>query len=207
MCISNNQNPQQPQAQNMFFAMISRMRYINRWGLMRNTQSENLYEHSFEVAIIAHAIALIGNKRYGRSYPAERLAILALYHDASEIITGDLPTPVKYHSPEIRAAYGNVEQLAVARLISLLPEELQPEYASLLYGADDGDKPLLPLLKAADKISAIIKCIEEAKSGNQEFKHAEQTLREAVRQMHLLEADDFISECLPAFSLTLDELR
>lgn len=188
-----------------FFAMISRMKYINRWGLMRNTRPENLSEHSLDTAVIAHALALIGNRRLGQHYNPERTALLCLYHDTSEIITGDLPTPVKYHSKEIRHAYHDVERRAQNSLLSMLPEDLRPDYREIMtYGGPEDDK-LKPLVKAADKISAVIKCIEEKKSGNIEFETAEQTLRETIRDMALAEADIFMDEFLPAYLLTLDE--
>ncbi len=188
-----------------FFAMLSRMKYINRWGLMRNVRSENLCEHSLETALIAHALAVIGNKRLGRDYDPDRAATLAIFHDVTEIITGDLPTPVKYHSPEIRKAYGEVEQLAADRLVSMLPADMQEEYSKILADHDD-DVTYAPIVKAADKISAVIKCMEEKNSGNSEFLRAEETLRNAVKTLSLPEADIFMEEFLPAYSLTLDEL-
>lgn len=188
-----------------FFAMLSRMKYIDRWGLMRNTQRENIAEHSLDVAIISHALALLRARRFGVPCDAERAAVLGLFHDATEIITGDLPTPVKYHSPEIRRAYGEVEVLAADRLLSMLPGDLRPDYAPVLTGEDPQDAELLPLVKAADKISAVIKCIEERKTGNREFLAAEETLRCAVAEMHLPEADAFMAEFLPAYEQSLDE--
>lgn len=188
-----------------FFAMLSRMKYINRWGLMRNTQSENIAEHSLEVAVIAHALALLRARRFGGNCDPERAALLGLYHDATEIITGDLPTPVKYHSPEIRRAYGEVEALAADKLLSMLPEDLRADYASLLSEGGVDDEELVPLVKAADKLSAVVKCIEERKTGNKEFVSAEETLRKAVLEMHLPEADAFMSEFLPAYEKSLDE--
>lgn len=188
-----------------FFAMLSRMKYINRWGLMRNTLNENIAEHSLEVAMIAHALALLRVRRFGGICDPERAALLGLYHDATEIITGDLPTPVKYHSPEIRRAYGEVEELAAERLLSMLPEDLREDYAPLLSEGGDGDAELVPLVKAADKLSAVVKCIEERKTGNREFLSAEDTLRKAVQDMHLPEADVFMLEFLPAYEKSLDE--
>lgn len=188
-----------------FFAMLSRMKFINRWGLMRNTRSENLCEHSFETAVIAHALAVLRNTRFGGNVNAERAALLALYHDATEIITGDLPTPVKYYSPEIRSAYREVETVAQNRLLGLLPPDLQPDYRSVLTASRGGDAELLPLVKAADKLSAIIKCMEEQGMGNSEFSKAEASLRGAVEEMHLPEADCFVREFLPSYRLTLDE--
>ncbi|MCI9224170.1 MULTISPECIES: 5'-deoxynucleotidase [unclassified Acutalibacter] len=188
-----------------FFAMLSRMKYINRWGLMRNTRSENLSEHSLETAIIAHALAVIGNTRFGRSYDPQRAAALALLHDASEIITGDMPTPVKYHSEEIRKAYAEVEDLAVEHLVSMLPEDLRPAYREIMTMSAPGDQDLKPLLKAADRISAVIKCVEERQSGNLDFSKAEGTIIQNIRDMNLPEADHFLEEFLPSYGLTIEE--
>ncbi len=188
-----------------FYAMLSRMKLISRWGLMRNTRSENLCEHSFETAVIAHALAVLRNTRYGGNADPERAALLALYHDASEILTGDLPTPVKYFNPEIRAAYREVETVAQTKLLTMLPDDLKPCYESVFRAAGKGDRELLPLIKAADKLSAIIKCMEEKGMGNSEFSKAETTLRQAVSDMHLPEADCFMEEFLPSYALTLDE--
>lgn len=188
-----------------FFAMLSRMKYINRWGLMRNTRHENLSEHSLETAIVAHALAIIGNTKFGRKADPERAAALALLHDAGEIITGDLPTPVKYYSPDIRAAYGEVESMAVERLVSMLPPELRPAYRELMTLSAPGDQELLPLVKAADRISAVIKCMEERLSGNQDFREAEESTWRALKEMNLPEAEYFMREFLPSYGLTLDE--
>ena len=188
-----------------FFAMLSRMKYINRWGLMRNTRQENICEHSLETAVIAHALASIGNQRFGRAYDPNRAAMLALLHDASEIITGDMPTPVKYHSEELRQAYADVEGMAVERLVSMLPEELRPSYRELLTMSAPGDQELKPLVKAADRISAVIKCVEERQSGNQDFREAEKSTRKALEDMALPEAEHFLQEFLPSYGLTLDE--
>lgn len=188
-----------------FFAVLSRMKYINRWGLMRNTRSENLCEHSLDVAMIAHALAVIRNKRFGGRVNPERAALLALFHDATEILTGDLPTPVKYHSKTIRDAYREVELLAGDRLLQLLPEDLREEYAPLLQLNDPKDKKLLPLVKAADKLSALIKCVEERAMGNEEFRKAESTIRASLEEMNSPEVFVFLTEFLPSYSLTLDE--
>lgn len=188
-----------------FFAMLSRMKYINRWGLMRNTREENLCEHSLETAIIAHALAVIGNQRFGKSYDPQRAATLALLHDASEIITGDMPTPVKYHSEEIRRAYAEVEDLAVEHLVSMLPEELRPAYRELMTMDSPGDEALKPIVKAADRMSAVIKCVEERQSGNRDFNKAEQTIINTIREMKLPEADYFLEEFLPSYGLTIEE--
>ena len=190
-----------------FFAMLSRMKYINRWGLMRNTRNENISEHSLDTAIIAHALAVIGNERFGKSYDASRAALLAIFHDTAEIITGDLPTPVKYYSKDIRSAYKRVEDVAQESLLKLLPNDLQGQYSSLLKFDDPQDVQLRPLIRAADKLSAIIKCIEEKKSGSREFETAGKTLLDTVREMELEEAQCFIEQFLPSYELTLDEQR
>ncbi len=188
-----------------FFAMLSRMKYINRWGLMRNTRQENICEHSLETALVAHALAVLGNEKFGRHYDPERAAALAMLHDAPEIITGDMPTPVKYHSEEIRKAYGEVEELAVEHLVSLLPEELRPAYQQLMTMTGERDEELKPLIKAADRISAVIKCVEERKSGNRDFHKAEQTITQSIADMGLPEADYFMKEFLPSYGLTIEE--
>lgn len=188
-----------------FFAMLSRMKYINRWGLMRNTRSENLCEHCLETALVVHALACIGNERFHGHYNPERAAMLAVLHDAPEIITGDMPTPVKYHSEEIRKAYGEVEEMAVEHLVSMLPEDLRPTYRELMTMSGPEDEALKPLLKAADKISAVIKCVEERRSGNHDFHKAEQTIRKSIEEMDLPEADFFLKEFLPSYGLTIEE--
>ncbi|MDO5485391.1 MAG: 5'-deoxynucleotidase [Sarcina sp.] len=195
-----------------FFATISRMKYIERWALMRSSRPENLSEHALEVASIAHVLCTIGNLRYGRSLDADRAAVIGLYHDATEIITGDMPTPVKYHNRDIRRAYKDVEEAAARRLIELLPEDLRGVYEQILLPEtgenDDGEKYLLRLVKAADKLSALIKCIEEENAGNAEFRTARQTIRDTLREMseELPEIEDFCREFLPAYGKTLDEL-
>lgn len=188
-----------------FFAMLSRMKYINRWGLMRNTRQENICEHSLETALVAHALATLGNQKFGKHYDPERAAMLAVLHDASEIITGDMPTPVKYHSEEIRKAYAEVEDRAVEHLVSMLPEEMRPAYLELMTLSGDKDEELKPLIKAADRISAVIKCVEERRSGNRDFAKAEQGILQNIQDMHLPEADYFIKEFLPSYGLTLEE--
>jgi 5'-deoxynucleotidase len=187
-----------------FFAMLSRMKYIDRWALMRNTESENLDSHSKEVAVIAHALAVIGNVRFSKNYNADRAAVLGLYHDAHEIITGDLPTPVKYQNEKILGAYKEIEDSATERLVSMLPDDLKNEFMGALTGA--GDKELLSLVKAADKLSALIKCIEERKAGNMEFKEAERSTRERIAELNQKEANVFLEEFIPAYELTLDQL-
>ncbi len=189
---------------NTFFAMVSRMKYIDRWALMRNTEKESLDSHSKEVAVIAHALAVIGNKRFGKSYNADRAAVLGLYHDAHEIITGDMPTPVKYDNEELTNAFKAVENAANDKLISKLPEDLQDVFSCLLTG--DEDKELKPLIKAADKLSALIKCIDERKAGNTEFSEAEAATRKRILEANVPEADVFLDEFIPAYELTLDRL-
>ena len=191
---------------NGFFAMVSRMKYINRWSLMRNEHSENLCEHSFEVAVIAHALAVIGNKRFGKNYNGERAAFLGLYHDTPETLTGDMPTPVKYYSEEVRNAYKTVEENACKSLVDMLPDEFKEDF-SPAFIPESGDDDLWKLVKAADKISALIKCIEEKKAGNSEFVKAAEGIRESVENLDLPETKVFIEEFLPAYELTLDELR
>lgn len=187
---------------NSFFAMLFRMKLINRWGLMRNTIEENLSEHSLEVGIIAHALCHISNQRYGTSYNADRAAVLGIFHDCPEIITGDMPTPIKYFSDEIKGAYDKVESVAAQQLLNMLPAELRPFYADFIF---EKDEKLLPVIKAADKIAALIKCIEEGKMGNSEFSSAEKSIRKKIKAMKIAAADDFVNEFVPAFSLNLDE--
>lgn len=188
-----------------FYAFLSRMKYINRWALMRNTSEETLSQHSHEVAAVAYALCVIGNRRYGRQYNAERAALLGLYHDMPEILTGDLPTPVKYFNPEIKEAYKKVEDSASEKLLGTLPDDLREDFCFLFYKKDE-DAALWKIVKAADKLSALIKCIEERKAGNLEFAKAEQSTRESILAMALPEAQDFIEEFLPGYELTLDQL-
>jgi 5'-deoxynucleotidase len=184
-----------------FFAMLSRMKYIDRWALMRNTENENLDSHSKEVAVIAHALAVIGNVRLGKSYNADSAAVLGLFHDSHEIITGDMPTPVKYHNPEIRDAYKKVEKIAEKKLIDMLPEDMKPTFTALYEPEDYVSK----IIKAADRISALIKCIEETEMGNKEFKEAKRSIEKSVKDLKMPEADIFLDEFIDGFSLTLDE--
>lgn len=188
-----------------FFAMLSRMKYINRWGLMRNTRNETICEHSLDTAILAHALAVLRNRRFGGNVNPEKAALLAIFHDAPEILTGDLPTPIKYYNPTIRTAYQEVERMAENRLLAYLPDDLRPDYKALLHQETAENEELLPLVKAADKLSALIKCVEERAMGNAEFLRAEQTIRTAIAELHLPEADCFVEEFLPSYSLTLDE--
>ena len=188
-----------------FFAMISRMKYIDRWALMRNTEKESLDSHSKEVAVIAHALAVIGNKRFGKNYNPDRAAVLGLYHDAHEIITGDMPTPVKYQNDDILVAFKAVEDSANEKLLNKLPEDLREEFSSLLTGENENEE-LLVLIKAADRLSALIKCIEERKAGNTEFKEAEKSTLKRIKKMNIPEADVFLNEFIPAYEQTLDTL-
>ena len=202
---------QQIARESHFLAILSRMKYIERWSLMRSSRAENLSEHSLEVALIAHMLCVIGNVRYGRALDAERAALVALYHDASEIVTGDLPTPVKYHDGAIRDAYKAVERNAEERLLDALPSDLRCAFEDVLWpSAEAGEDELYlrRLVKAADKVSALIKCVEEARSGNTEFRSAEASTRAAVDEMaaELPEVADFMRESFPSYGATLDEL-
>lgn len=188
-----------------FFAYISRMRFIQRWALMRNTAPENVQEHSHETAVLAHALALIRNRCFGGSVDAGAVAVAALYHDASEILTGDLPTPIKYFNPAIRGAYQEVEAVANQKLLSMLPQELQADYAPILDGG--GSREIRTLVKAADKLSAYIKCVEEVKAGNGEFREAAGQTLTALKEFGLPEVDYFLNTFMESFSLTLDELK
>ena len=187
-----------------FFAYIARMRYIGRWGLMRNTVQENIQEHSHMVAVLAHALAVIRRDKFGGTVDPGHVAAVALYHDATEIFTGDLPTPVKYANPDIQAAYKAIEQNAADRLTATLPEELRPSFAGLL---SETDPEVTDLVKAADKLSAYLKCLEELKAGNLEFQSAANQTLEALESYDLPELTYFMEHFLPAFQLTLDELE
>lgn len=187
-----------------FFAVISRMKYINRWALMRNTINENISEHSLEVAFIAHALAVMRNKRFGGNVNAERCALLAMFHDTTEIITGDLPTPVKYYNKDIKTAYNEIEQNAKNQLVSYLPEDLRDEYEPLFCKTEQ-EAELWKLVKAADKISALIKCVEERQMGNNDFASAEKSTYNAIKELNVAEADMFLEEFMPSYLLTLDE--
>ena len=189
---------------NHFFAMLSRMKFINRWGLMRNTKSENICEHSLEVAFIAHALGIINNQEYNGNMNAERLAILGMYHDVTEIVTGDMPTPVKYYNPIIRNAYKEVENVAKDALLSGLPEKMRKEYGSVLMETAE-EEELWKYVKAADKISALVKCIEEKRMGNTDFEKAEISILNAIEKMDMPEVKYFMENFIPAYKLTLDE--
>lgn len=187
-----------------FFAYLSRLRLIHRWSLMRNTVPENDAEHSLQVAMIAHAIAIIARDRYGKDVDPEHVLSLAVYHDATEVMTGDLPTPVKYHSDELRGAYHRLEELSADRLLALLPEDLQPAYNPYMKQASGYEHTLV---KSADRISACIKCMEEQRAGNREFDYAAENIRNSIASIDLPEVKDFLTDFLPAFDMTLDELN
>ena len=187
-----------------FFAMVNRMKLIDRWALMRNTSKENIAEHSHSVAVIAHALALIGNKKFGKNYNTERVCLLALYHDTTEVITGDMPTPVKYYNDNIKTVYKDIEHIAGDRLLAMLPEEFQEDYAPL-FEKQEADKALWVLVKAADKISALIKCIEERRMGNLEFEKALEAQEKLIDEIELDEVKYFKERFLSGYYLTLDE--
>ena len=187
-----------------FYALLGRMRYITRWGLMRNTFSENIQEHSHQVAVLAHALALIRRDILHLPGPdPDRCAVAALYHDASETLTGDLPTPIKYYNPDIMASYKQVERVAAQRLLDMLPPELVDSYKHLIM---EDDEELLPIVKAADKLSAYIKCVEEQKAGNTEFDTALVQTLDSLRATDLPELQWFMEHCLEAFTLNIDQL-
>ena len=189
---------------NEFYALLGRMRYITRWGLMRNTFSENIQEHSHQVAVLAHALALIRRDILKLPGPdPDKCAVAALYHDASEILTGDLPTPIKYYNPDIKTAYKQVERIAGERLLDMLPPALRASYAPLVL---EDDPEVTPIVKAADKLSAYIKCVEEQKAGNTEFDSAARQSMAALTAMDMPELQWFIDECLEPFSLNIDQL-
>ncbi len=190
--------------ENSFYAMLSRMKYINRWGLMRNSRNENLCEHSLEVAFIAHALGLINNHFFDGDIDPSRLALIAMYHDTAEIITGDMPTPVKYHSKLIRSAYSEVEKIACEELLNGLPEELRQDYASLLTETES-EAMEWNYIKAADKISAWLKCVDERNMGNTDFADAEKSIRKVIDDIDLPEVRYFMEKFAPAYKNTLDE--
>ncbi len=187
--------------QNHFYAMMSRMKNIYRWGLMRNTRPENLSEHSLEVAQIAHALAIINNTRLGGNADPNAVAVSAMYHDTTEIITGDMPTPIKYYNCDIKKVYKQIEKVAEERLIEKLPDDFKDVFSKIY----NPDSDTARLVKAADKISALIKCIEEGNMGNKEFATAEKSTRKAITALACREADIFMDEFLESFYLSLDE--
>lgn len=189
-----------------FFAMMSRMKYINRWALMRNSYPENISEHSLEVGMLAHVLALISNKRCGGHLNPERAALIGMYHDCTEIITGDMPTPIKYYNTDTKDAYKNVEQQAAEELLAMLPEYLRDEYESLFFQKED-EEYLWKIVKAADRLSAYIKCVEEEKTGNREFANAKASTYEKLTQMDMPEVRIFLREFGGAYKKTLDELK
>lgn len=189
-----------------FFAMLSRMKYIFRWSLMRNTRTENICEHSQDVAVLVHALALLHNKRFGGTVNVERCVLYALYHDVPEILTGDLPTPVKYNNPDIKQAYRSLEKVAASSLLEQLPDDLRAEYEPLLL-PQNADAEEMRLLKAADKLAALIKCMEELKAGNHEFLQAKRATQASLKAMNMAAVDCFMEEFLPSFELTLDEQK
>ncbi len=191
---------------NGFFAFTSRIKYINRWALMRNTNYETLSQHSQEVAVIAHALAEIGNRRLEKSYDSARAALLGLYHDVPEIITGDMPTPVKYYNDEMRETFKKVEDNACVKLLDMLPDDLKSSYEPLFFKKEE-DKELWKLVKAVDKISAYIKCVEERKFGNTEFSEAERSSRLAISSLGCPEANIFLNDFIGSYELTLDKLK
>ena len=192
--------------QSYFYAMMSRMKYINRWGLMNNTNYENLSEHSLQAAMLAHCLVLIHNKRFNGSLNPERAGMLAIYHDSTEIITGDMPTPIKYFNSTIKDAYKDIENAAADRLCSLLPEDFRQDMEEIIKQSSEGDRELKKYVKAADRFSALIKCIEELRMGNEEFRQAKNAIEKSIAEMNMPEADVFAAEFLPAFSLSLDEM-
>lgn len=187
---------------NHFFALFSRMKNINRWALMRNTREEPLSQHCLEVAAIAHALAVIGNRRLGASYDASRAALIGMYHDMPEIITGDMPTPVKYYNDGIRKSFGEIEKAAQLALLDTLPEDLREDYRELIM--PDETTALWKIVKAADKLSALIKCREEVSGGNREFSKAEESTYKAIKEMNCPEADIFLDEFMESFDMVLD---
>lgn len=187
-----------------FYALIARMKYIDRWALMRNTERENIQEHSHQVAVLAHALAVLQNRYFGGQLNPGQVAVAALYHDATEIITGDMPTPIKYFNETLRDSYKEVEAVAADRLLAMLPQELRGEYEPLL---KEQDPEIRAVVKAADKLSAYLKCVEELKAGNNEFRLAREQTWEALQDNPLPALQYFMEHFLPSFELTLDELQ
>ena len=181
-----------------FGAMLSRMKYIDRWALMRNSTKENISEHSLEVAMIAHLLAVIGRVRFGKELDADKAALIGIYHDSTEIITGDMPTPIKYYSDEMRDTFKEIEDLAAIQLLAMLPDDIREEYEDLFF-AREQDAYLWKLVKAADKISALIKCVEEEKAGNSEFANAKKMTKKSIDAMELEEVTVFFDEFFPAY--------
>ncbi len=187
-----------------FFALMARMKYIERWGLMRSSRKENIQEHSLQTAMIAHALALCGNKFFNKNYDANSIAVKAMYHEASEIITGDLPTPIKYYNDEIKKSYKAIEAVAVDKIIGLLPEELKGEYSPILENSEEEEKKIV---KYADRICAYLKCVEEVNMGNREFTDAMESIKKDIDSVDSPEVKYFMDNFVSAFDLTLDKLR
>ncbi|MBR3404439.1 MAG: 5'-deoxynucleotidase [Firmicutes bacterium] len=187
-----------------FFAYIARMKHIKRWGLMPSSREENIQEHSLQVAMIAHALALLQNKHYGGTLDPEHIMAIAVYHETGEVITGDLVTPIKYFNEDIKTAYKNIEAIAEDRMISMLPEDMREDYRALIQPKNEEEKRIV---KAADKIAAYTKCLEEIRSGNKEFSMAEKALRKTIDEMHMPVVDEFMRVFIPDFNVTLDELN
>lgn len=188
-----------------FFAFLSRMKHITRWGLMRNTVTENIQEHSLQVAMLAHALAVINNTCFNGRVNPERAAVLAIYHDANETLTGDLPTPIKYYNPSIQKAYKDLEDVSKNKLLSMLPDILKPSWEDILFFDEASEEG--KIVKAADRLCAYIKCIEEEKAGNGEFKKAAEAILKKITDMQMPEVDYFMQHFMPGFKLTLDELN
>ncbi|MGI5898349.1 MAG: 5'-deoxynucleotidase [Christensenellales bacterium] len=188
-----------------FFAYLSRLKHISRWNLMRNVRNENVMEHTCECAMIAHSLVTLQNIRHGGSLSAERAVALAIFHEAGEVITGDLATPIKYFNPEIKEAFSNIEQIAERKICDMLPDDIKPEYQSLILFSKN--EPEWKFVKAADRICAYIKCIEELKSGNEEFKKAAESTLKSIQAIDIKAVDDFMREFAPSYSLPLDELN
>ncbi|MGL5768455.1 MAG: 5'-deoxynucleotidase [Plesiomonas shigelloides] len=188
-----------------FFAYLSRMKLINRWPLMRNVQTENISEHSLQVAFVAHALALIKNKKFAGNVNPERIALIAMFHDAGEVLTGDLPTPIKYYNPEIAREYKKIEKIAEQKLVGMLPPEFQDDYRMLI-DSDALQPEEQHIVKQADALCAYLKCIEELSAGNHEFKLAKKRLKKTLRDRHSEEMDYFMNVFVPSFHLSLDEI-
>lgn len=189
-----------------FFSYMAKMKHIKRWGIMRNTREENIQEHSLQAAMIAHALAVIKNKLFGGNVDAERVMAVAVYHEAGEVITGDLATPIKYFNPEIKSAYKQIERVAEQKLVAMLPDEIKGEYEKLILGREE-DKEVYALVKAADRICAYIKCIEELSAGNREFEKAQKTILASIENLDMPEVKYFMDKFIPSFELSLDELN
>lgn len=189
-----------------FFSYMAKMKHIKRWGIMRNTREENIQEHSLQAAMIAHALAIIKNKLFGGNVDAERVIAVAVYHEAGEVITGDLATPIKYFNPEIKSAYKQIERVAEQKLVAMLPGEIKGEYEKLILRREE-DKEVYSLVKAADRICAYIKCIEEISAGNREFEKAQKAILASIEKLDMPEVKYFMDKFIPSFELTLDELN